>query len=367
MKSPFLFFICFFPLLLKAQDADSLLREFSTYPDNTSKVSLLFKKGFEYRNDDLASAIKFSEACYKTALLVKDHHYLAKALNFRGTLKAQTGYYEKAAVDFEQALLFFIRTKDTLSQMSVLNNLGNVYTELNDTNKALAFFESSLKLANKTETDYWVKGSLLGIATLQMKLNMYAQAEGNFITLAEMCDFIGEQEIISICDLNMGICKLHTGDLIAAEAYELLALDELQMMDDTLGQCDAYANLAAIYLAKNDLKACLDYSQKALNIAQKNNYSEGLLHTWKTLSDYYKLRNSYKESRSYLNKHDSVLSVNSGFNRSNSFLWNEEKNENKTAHIEFIGHRHFWGSVIAGLLILILAIVLIPQQHEQKE
>lgn len=349
-----------------AQDADSLLKEFSTYPDDTSKVGLLYKKGFAYRNDDLPSAIKFSEACCKTAEKVKDHHYIAKALNFRATLKAKTGYYKEAAVDFERVLLLRIQTRDTLNQVATMNNLGNVYTELNDAVKAEAYFNGGLRLAAQIENDYWVKGNLLGLATLQMKLKLFPQAEGNFTTLMQMCDLIGEQEIISICDLNMGLCKLYNGDSITAEAYELQALDELQMMDDTLGMCDAYSYLAEIYLAQKDLKACFSYLQKAVTIAQKNDYAEGLLKTWEIFSGYYKLTGDYKESRFYLAKHDSALSINkSSYVPGDSSLWAEEKNE--VAGSEFLYHGHFWGSILVGLLILILAIILIPQNHEQKE
>jgi len=350
-----------------AQDADSLLKEYSTYPDDTSKAGLLYKKGMVYKDDDLNSAIKFSEACCKTALKIKDHHYLAKAYNFRATLKAKTGFYKEAAVDFERTLLLAIQTRDTLSQIITLNNLGNVYTELNDAYKADACFGNGLKLAMKIEDDYWVKGNLLGLAALQMKLKMYTQAEGNFTTLMQRCDFAGEQEIISICDLNMGLCKLYTGDTIAAEAYELQALDELQMMDDTLGECDAYSYLAEIYLAKKDLKECFSYLQKALAIAEKNNYSEGLMKTWKIFSDYYKLTGNDKESLYYLSKHDSALSANTGFMQSNSSLWGIEQNENEPTEKHFIANNYFLGTILVGLLILILAIVIMPQSHEQKE
>ncbi|MGZ3904051.1 MAG: tetratricopeptide repeat protein, partial [Bacteroidia bacterium] len=196
--------LCLSSCISFAQEADSLLKEFSTYPDDTSKVSLLFKKGFAYRNNDLASAIKFSEACCKTAEIVKDHQYIAKALNFRATLKAKTGFYKEAAVDFERALLLRIQTRDTLSQAITMNNLGNVYTELNDAEKAEAYFKGGLRLASQIEDDYWVKGNLLGLATLQMKSKLFSKAEGNFSTLMQMCDLLKEQEIISICDLNMG-------------------------------------------------------------------------------------------------------------------------------------------------------------------
>src|ERR1700757_4770725 len=94
--SGILFFLSF---MCSAQDADSLIEQYQSYPNDTTKVSLLLSKGFAFRNTDLVSAGKFAQACYETAVGVKDHKYLAKSLTFRGILRAQTGFYKEAAID----------------------------------------------------------------------------------------------------------------------------------------------------------------------------------------------------------------------------------------------------------------------------
>jgi tetratricopeptide (TPR) repeat protein len=368
MKLKFIIPLSLLPFLIWAQETDSLLAQYQSYPNDTSKVTLLYNKGYALRNIDLISAGKFSQACCETAVLCKSHKYLAKALNFRGILKAQTGFNKEAAIDLERSLLLSIQTKDTLGELSALNNLGNVYEEIDETEKAFACYKSSLSLANKSENDFWVKGNLLGIAALELKLKMYAQAEGNFETILGMCDFKGEQEIISICDLNLGLCKYYQGDFLAAEACQLQALDEMQMMEDDLGECDACANLAEIYFAKKDLAACFSSLQKSLAIAEKNKYGEGLLKTWKVLSDYYKEINKSEEALVYLAKHDSVLVANRNtVDLRLNTIWNKNDAGNKKTEAIFYSLRTIFQVLIIGLLIIVVLFVFKNKTHEQKE
>jgi tetratricopeptide (TPR) repeat protein len=363
--SAVLFFVSF---LSGAQETDSLIKEYQSYPNDTAKVALLLNKGFAFRNTDLVSAGKFAQACYETAVQVKDHKYLAKALNFRGTLKAQTGFYREAAIDFERVLLLMIQTKDSINQIPALNNLGNVYTELKENEKAIACFERSLQLANNTGNDYWVKGNLLGIAGLQFKTGFYIQAEGNYETLLDRCDLKSDQEIISICELNLGMCKFYTGDILAAEMYELQALDEMQMMEDTLGACDVNTKLAEIYLAKNDLQQCFTFSQKALAIAQQNNYNEGLLNAWKVLSSYYKKTENTEEAYSYLYKHDSALLVNNGHaDITLASIWSKNETDNiMQAEASFYSFKNILQLIIIGSLILLVVVVFKRSGDGQK-
>jgi tetratricopeptide (TPR) repeat protein len=368
MKLRFAGILFFLSFLCTAQDVDSLIEQYQTYSDDTTKIALLFNKGFAFRNTDLVSAGKFAQACYETAVQVKDHKYLAKALNFRGTLKAQTGFYKEAAVDLERVLLLLIQTKDTLNQVPVLNNLGNVYTELKEDAKALACFERSLQLANSADNDYWVKGNLLGIATLQFKTGYYIQAEGNYKTLLDRCDLKTDQEIISICELNLGMCYLHIGDTLAAEAYELQALDEMQMMEDTLGACDVYAKLAEIYFVKNDLQQCFTFSQKALAIAQQNNYNEGLLSVWKVLSSYYNKTGNNEEAYFYLNKHDSALSANNDHaNITLAAIWNKNETDMILTEASFYySFKNIMQLIIIVSLFLLIIVVFKKFGDEQK-
>ncbi len=365
MRLKFFGLLFFTSLFLSGQEPDSLLAQYQSYPNDTAKVNLLYKKGFDLRNKDLQAAIKFSQACYQTAILAKNHFYMAKALNLQAVLKEQMGMHEQAALDFQKALQFFIQTRDTLSQTIVLNNLGNIYSNINDNEEAFNCYEKSLLLANSIEDDYWVRGAIVGIASLQIKMKIFEQAEGNFETLIHFAETALDYEMLLECYKNMGVCKLNLGDTLAAESYQLMVLDITEMMEDETGQADAYINLGEIYLTKKDFKEGFSCLQKALGIAQKNNYNEGLLKTWKNLSEYFKETKKFNEAYFYLTKHDSALMKNNSIPIDNlSVLWNENSTEVK-AETSF-SVKNIFQLLLIGAVILILGFVLIRMGNEQK-
>ena len=360
------YFLFFFTGFLSAQEPDSLLNEYGSYPNDTVKVDLLYNKGYALRNKDLGSAIKFSQACYQTAILAKDHRFLAKALNFRAILKAQTGLNKEAVVDFERVLFLRIQTKDTLAQIQVLNNLGNTYDNLNESDKAFDRYESSLKLARQINAGAWTRAALLGIASLQLKLKSYAQAAGNFKTVLEFDNDENKYEIISICYLNLSLCELYLGDTLAAEAYGLLAVDELGMMDDELGLSEAYANLSEISLAKGDRQESFSFLQRAFEIAKRNDYSEGLIAVWKRYSIYYASLKDLKKEEFYLAKHDSAVSANRLNVAGDQSIWEKNKFEYENAEASLFSTKRIFLVMLIGIVIVLLLLALKGMQNEQK-
>lgn len=358
----------FTSLFLSGQEPDSLLAQYQSYPNDTAKVNLLYKKGFDLRNKDLQAAIKFSQACYQTAILAKNHFYMAKALNLQAVLKEQMGMHEQAALDFQKALQFFIQTRDTLSQTIVLNNLGNIYSNINDNEEAFNCYEKSLLLANSIEDDYWVRGAIVGIASLQVKMKIFKQAEENFETLIPLAEKTMDYDLLLECYKNTGVCKLNLGDTLAAESYQLMVLDITQIMDDETGQTDAYVNLGEIYLAKKDFKEGFSCLQKALVIAQRNNYKEGLLTVWKNLAAYYRETKKHDEAYLYLMKHDSAMTENRNVEKNDlSALWNENPSDEIKIEASFYySVKNIFQLLVAGALILIFVFALKAKDNEQK-
>ncbi len=372
-----IFYLSFFiSLFLNAQDVDSLLQQYKSYPDDTAKVGLLYKKGFELRNSDLPAAIEYAKACYQTAVIVNDNQYLARALNLMASLKSQTGLNLEAIIDFKRALQLCIQTRDTLKQAIVLNNLGNVYGSINDHLKAITCYENSLVVLNSIKNDSnsaeiarWIYGGILGIASLQVKMKLFESAEGNFSTLVNWAVKNKDYEILAICYNNMGVCKLNLGDTSGAEGFQIQSLDICEMSEDENGKADACVNLGEIYLAKKNFKESFSYLQKALEIVSKNKYNEGLVSVWKKLSEYYYAAGNNKEAYFYLAKHDSVLVYNeSVLQNSSSALWiSENSNDDEIQkQAPLFSIKNIFQLLLIGALIIILTIVLIRMGNEQK-
>ncbi len=349
------------------QEADSLLEVYKGYPDDSMKVDLLYQKGFSFRNKDLPSAIKFAKACYASALKSNNKLYIAKALNLTGVLRSETGMHEEALSDLKKALELRIQSRDTQSQAILLNNIGNVYALMSDNKQALLCYEQALQTAKGIQDDRWINGSLFSMAEMQTNLKMYAQAEGNLYTLIGWAQDRNDYEILGMCYMNMSLCKLAKGDTAAAEAYQMQAVDIADMTEDDILRADALCALGNSYLSQKRYKESLKHLQEACSIATRNKYAEGLLATWKGLSEYHNQTGSHKEAFGYLARHDSAMAfLNSQKGESFAALWKEIERpvENKPA--AFSLKNNIFESIMIGAFLVLLLVVLINRANEQK-
>jgi len=351
------------------QQNKDLLEQYRSYPDDTAKVSLLYEKGFSYRNTDLPSAIRFVKECYAAALKVNNTSYTAKALNLLGVLKSETGLHKEALLDFEKALQLRIQTADTLSQAIILNNMGNVYGLMTHHTKALAFYEKSLQTARSIGNDRWTQGALFSMVEMQTELEMYEQAEGNLYTLISWAQNKNDAEILGMCYKNMSLCKLGLADTAAAEAYQVQALDISELTGDDILKADVLTFLGNIQALKKNYAEALKNLQEALAISLRNKYSEGLIRVWKKLADHYHATGRDQEAYTYLAKHDSAMALLKTLPvDSLAGLWKEKNESPVTLKKEpFSFKDHIFESFIFAALLLLLIFVLSKRQHEQKE
>lgn len=351
----------------RGQEADSLLEFYKGYPDDTTKVNLLYEKGFSFRNKDLPAAIKFAKACYVSALKSNNKMYIAKALNLTGVLRSETGMQEEALADLKRALELRIQTRDTQSQTIILNNIGNVYAAMADNKQALLCYEQALQTARSINSDRWINGALYSMADMQTNLKMYKQAEGNLYTLIGWAQNRNDYEILGMCYQNMSLCKQARGDTSAAEAYQMQAVDIANMTEDDILRADALCALGNIYLAQKRYKESLQHLQEAYSIAARNNYSDGLLTTWKSLSEYYSQTGAHKEAFGYLSKHDSAIAnLNSQKVEGLAALWKEIDKPVEIIPAGFSFKNNIFECIMIGAFIVLLLFVLVNRANEQK-
>jgi len=351
------------------QQSNDLLAQYRSYPDDTAKVSLLYEKGFSYRNNDLPAAIRFAKACYAAALKVNNSSFTAKALNLLGVLKSETGLHKEALLDFEKALQLRIQTADTLSQAIILNNMGNAYSLMADHTKALAFYEKSLQTARSIGNDRWTQGALFSMVEMQTELGRYEQAEGNLYTLINWAQNRNDAEILGMCYKNMSLCKLGLADTLAAEAYQVQALDMAELTGDDILKADVLAVLGNLYVVQKKYAEAFNNLQQALAISLRNKYSEGLISVWKKLADYYHATGKDNDAYIYLVKHDSAMALIKPLPADSlAGLWKEKDESPVTLKKEpFSFKDHIFESFILASLLLLLIFVLSKRRYEQKE
>jgi tetratricopeptide (TPR) repeat protein len=202
-----------------------------------------------------------------------------------------------------------------------------------------------------------------------VKTGQYEQARGNFLTLMDMEESKADAELNGICYTNLGICLLNLGDTLGAESYQNQALDVMDISGEEIGKADVYVNLAEIYLAKKDRKAAFDVLGKALAISQKNNYNEGLINAWRSLSAYYAFTKEYERAYLYLSKCDSASAKNNTSLREGLIADDLETADiaPEKQEVSFFSAANAWLFLLIAALVLLLIVIFKQFKHEQKE
>lgn len=353
---------------LVAQEADSLLDLYRSYPDDTAKVNLLYEKAFSLRYKDFPSSLNLTNECCNVAEKIDDKYSIAKAANLKGLILYQAGRIKEAVITLKKALELRIEVNDSLGQAVSLVNLGNIYNDMNENAKALKCYESSLVISRRIGNERWLKGALLSVASLQVKTKSYRQAYGNFETLLSWATTSRDEEILSICYNNMGLCKLNLGDTAGAEAYYLQALDVMEMSGDELGQTDTYVNLSEVYMLKKKFSDALNCLNKSVEICKKNNYANGFINVWRTLAKYYSQLGNYKDAFLNLQKSDSLAVSNQAELKSISTDLDESVRRVEPKQEEGSFYLRNWFEICMGLLMAFIIIyVILNRNHEQEK
>lgn len=350
-----------------AQQADSLLHQYASYPDDTSKVNLLFEQSFAFRNTDLPAAIAFAKACHASAVKTGDKNFIGKALNLCGILKSETGMQAEALRDLQEALRLRVQTRDTLSQAILLNNIGNVYAAMANYARALTSYESALRLANSVHNERWINGALLSIAELQAGRGLYRQAEGNLYTLIDWAQARNDYEILGLCYQDMSVCKLNLGDTAGAEAYITQALDIAGMTEDALLRADALCSAGSLAMLRKNYTAANEALSEALAICGRNNYGDGLQNVWKKFSEYYHATGAHEEAYEFLLRHDSAKAAAANAQiDSAADLWAVAGDDGAAKAQGFAAGDNSFLIVMLSLCGLLLIFALARRKNEQE-
>ncbi|MCD6067341.1 MAG: hypothetical protein K0S33_2167 [Bacteroidetes bacterium] len=282
---------CCCSLLLNAQtpeQADSLLDNFySSLPDDTGKVSQLYKTGYELRTKDISTAFKYADLCLATAKKTGSERHLAKAYNLQGILYFRTGKLDKAFQYHTEALSLRRKLNDEEGIALSLLNIGNVYVDQQLAQKAETAYLEAMQVFNKTNNQKQVANTLNNIGILKFDAEEYGVAENYFKQSLAIGEKLNDYELKAFANNNLGTIHENLKDFKLAQEYFEEALELRELMDNQVEIADSYINIASTSFELKDLVKAKDLLVKALVICKKNEYSEGTISIYNFLKDIY--------------------------------------------------------------------------------
>lgn len=218
-----------------------------------------------------------------------------------------------------------------------LNNIGDNLKTLQDYNKCRQYTQDAIKI--NTQLEAW-RGVAINYELLQqcdLKENLFESAKKTLLLGMPFAEKSGESYILSQFYLGFGKIHAHAGRLDSAEHYFKLALDQAKIQGDLRNEFQVY--LAKVqYIDKISSAEKINLLGKALTIARKTEFLEGISNASRELSNVYDELRSKDSSllyyRVYRSSADSLFSENNKRNVIiNESEWLIKRKEIENAHL----------------------------------
>lgn len=356
----FLFCLCTCLGLSQPTDKDSIEKALLAHDANDSnKVKLLINLSNTTVWTNTDSAL----------LLASDALHLAKDLGWgRGKAAAlrQMGVayyygsdYVGAMEKFQEALKANTNTGNKKFELSVYNNVANIYSILKQYDKALGSYEHLLGLSEKVNDHTNIIIALVNRGIIFNELEKYNLAITDYEKALLLADSINNQYFKAAILNNLALVYETQNNLSEAVKYytKTIALsDSIQSFNTKAAALNSLAN---IYLLKNEYKTALSSAREALQLGKQVKALDRQRDVYKTMYNAYSAMDRPQEALEAYKKHillkDSILDEEKSNELTRKEMQYQLDMEKALADAEIKRQSQLKNLSLAGIGILLLA------------
>ncbi|MBN4071025.1 tetratricopeptide repeat protein [Crocinitomix catalasitica] len=247
----------------------------------------------------------------KTAVTKKEKLFYLKsrgsALNVIGIYYERRGSYDKAISYYNRSLKVRKRIGDKEGVANCLNNIGIIYRNQGDFASAIYYYTRSLAIQEEL-------GDKKGIAACLGNIGLIYKAQGDYAKAIDYCtgcltigEEIGDKRIISTSLNNIAIIYLEYGNYNNAFDYQTRSLIIREEMGDKHGIAMSLANIGDIYMAQDNYASAIDNYYSSLSINKEIGYKPGIASSLDDIGTIYQEQGDYDSAIHY---YTSSLAIN---------------------------------------------------------
>jgi tetratricopeptide (TPR) repeat protein len=246
-----------------------------------------------------ADLLNWHERGLEIAVGQKDHMTVATLLNNIGLMYENLGQREKALEYHERALPIRQEVEDRSGEATTLNNLGCAYDSLGQWRKALQYYERALSIMQEVGNRSGEATTLNNIGLVYDNLGQREKAlqyyQRALPIRQEVEDHSGEAATLN----NLGAVYYNLGQREKALQYYERALRTNQEVGDRAGEATTLNNLGFVYKDLGQHEQALQYYQRALAIRQEVEDRSGEATTLNNLGGVYDNLDQREEALQY--------------------------------------------------------------------
>jgi tetratricopeptide (TPR) repeat protein len=346
-------------------------------PD-TSRMNALQRicvQGYLYSQPD--SAFYFANQLFDYALKQKSEHYQVAALNIQGASCSLRGDNIHAIDYFTRSLKITEKSGNKPAIASSFNNIGVIYNELGNYEKAKEYYEKGLRLQEELGNKNGMALSYCNLGNIYRALGQYDESIEYLENSRKIAQSIGDSLGVGIALHTLGVTYLDAGELDRAADYNLKSIPYYKVAGDDQGLMEVYNILGQVYDKKGELAKANAYNKQALEISQQKGFVAAIRESSQALFERYKKMGKYQDALQmyelYITMRDSVKNEESqkelmqqeiqyNFEKQKAIDEKEHEKELAVAAEQEQRQKVISWSISAGLLLVLLFSVFVVKR-----
>ena len=268
----------------------------------------------------LDSTIQNINQALQLAQIIHNPVLEARAYNQLGIVYLRIADFEKSLSNYLHSLMLIEDSIHNLSKEKtmfykslLLNNIGAVYSKMNQLDKSLDYRMKALSIRKKLSDTAGIASCLQNIGVIYEKRNKLDSAYYYYANALRLRNKIGNRKDIAELILNIGIIKMKKGDYVSAEQNYLQAARIGEAFQNFEFLSEAYYNLADLYIKWNKLSKAKVMLDKSLHYARNSSNKIKEKDVYALLSDYYArlgdYRKAWENQKRFVSLNDSIFNL----------------------------------------------------------
>ena len=306
LVSLLLFFIVSAPLFCRTVKLDSLKSVLEANKEN--RLALLIDISAQFL--DSVAYHDFVLSCLQEALdsAVNEgaDSLQINIYNYMGLANFNVGDFETATDNFYKGLSLLEEVPNIRQEAKLNNNLGMIFDELEDYDRALEFYRESYRLDSIVNHEPGLVSSYLNLGISYQNLKQFDLARQNYDQAYQLADKMNDSLSMVHVLNSKGTLAYDLQDYKESLACYEQALDLYNKAGDLGGVAFAKNNIGLVHLDQKQYSEALKYFNDALKIATDLSLYAFQGDVFGNLSIYYEEVGDYKNAFEYYDKYNEV-------------------------------------------------------------
>ena len=287
------------PIILSAQNIDSLKTIAYGKASDSTKIDALHKLGAIFLNSDLKQTLRFNKDCFALSRKSKLDFGLAKSYNLRGIIHDINGNIDSSYYCYYKAQYYVKKVKLPITEASINNNLGLLDYNSGKYTNAINYYVKALKIFEKIDDKAGQANALSNISLVYERLHDFKNSYNYIMKSLKIRKEIKDDYGVSVCYVNLG--NLFENQLDRKKSIENYkkAIAIKRKIDDQNGLSTVNNNLASVLIKDKKFAEALQCLNESVAISKKLDSKANLIYAYSGFTDYYIKTNNLKKAKEF--------------------------------------------------------------------